>query len=168
MIRETRFIRRLVYSVSTMLRSGRRENNCMPVDLSLLACLSSPWLEKRIDRWFIDVQSDYERYVRRDDIHSRKRTNAVFSHISFLVHFTSMASTRKSRTAMDALNNDVGYISTYSQKLDEMLSKSRSSDAGKERHFSLCPSIDGGIRMEGITELCGNPGSGKSNLWFVQ
>jgi hypothetical protein len=27
--------------------------------------------------------------------------------------------------------------------------------------------IDGGIRMGVITELCGNPGSGKSNLWFV-
>jgi RAD51-like protein 2 len=26
--------------------------------------------------------------------------------------------------------------------------------------------IDGGIRMGVITELCGNPGSGKSNLWF--
>ncbi len=27
--------------------------------------------------------------------------------------------------------------------------------------------IDGGIRIGFVTELCGNPGSGKSNLWFV-
>jgi len=27
--------------------------------------------------------------------------------------------------------------------------------------------IDGGIRTGVVSELCGNPGSGKSNLWFV-
>ena len=27
--------------------------------------------------------------------------------------------------------------------------------------------LDGGVRTGVITELCGNPGSGKSNLWFV-
>ncbi|CAF1448021.1 unnamed protein product [Adineta steineri] len=55
-----------------------------------------------------------------------------------------MSLTRKSRTAMDIFKSNIGYISTYSKKFDEML--------------------DGGIRMGVITELCGNPGSGKSNL----
>jgi hypothetical protein len=32
-----------------------------------------------------------------------------------------MALTRKSRTAMDVLKSNIGYISTYSKKIDEML-----------------------------------------------
>ncbi|CAF0795465.1 unnamed protein product [Rotaria sordida] len=55
-----------------------------------------------------------------------------------------MALTRKSRTAMDVLKSNIEYISTYSKKIDDML--------------------NGGIRIGVITELCGNPGSGKSNL----
>ena len=34
-----------------------------------------------------------------------------------------MASGRKSRTAMDVLRSDLDHISTYSKKIDEMLSK---------------------------------------------
>jgi hypothetical protein len=34
-----------------------------------------------------------------------------------------MALTRKSRTAMDILKSDIGYISTYSKKIDEMLGR---------------------------------------------
>ncbi|UJR35927.1 hypothetical protein I4U23_028669 [Adineta vaga] len=55
-----------------------------------------------------------------------------------------MALTRKSRTAMDIFKSNIGCISTYSKKFDDML--------------------DGGIRLGVMTELCGNPGSGKSNL----
>ncbi|CAF0830540.1 unnamed protein product [Adineta ricciae] len=55
-----------------------------------------------------------------------------------------MALTRKNRTAMDIFKSNVGCISTYSKKIDDML--------------------DGGIRLGVMTELCGNPGSGKSNL----
>ncbi|CAF5135168.1 unnamed protein product, partial [Rotaria magnacalcarata] len=55
-----------------------------------------------------------------------------------------MAVVRRSRTAMDILKSDTGCISTYSKNIDDML--------------------NGGIRMGVVTELCGNPGSGKSNL----
>ena len=74
-----------------------------------------------------------------------------------------MSSVRKSRTAMDMYKSSTECISTYSKNLDEML--------GKKKNFSNIKInliwIDGGIRTGLITELCGNPGSGKSNLWFV-
>ncbi len=63
---------------------------------------------------------------------------------------------------MDVLKSNIGYISTYSKKIDEMLGKKNGFFMKIVQIF-----IDGGIRMGVITELCGNPGSGKSNLWFV-
>ncbi len=64
---------------------------------------------------------------------------------------------------MDMLKSNIDYISTYSKKFDDML--------GRKTCFSneiVWIFIDGGIPMGVITELCGNPGSGKSNLWFVE
>jgi len=36
-----------------------------------------------------------------------------------------MALPRKSRTAMDVFKSNIGYISTYSKKIDEMLGKKK-------------------------------------------
>ncbi len=76
-----------------------------------------------------------------------------------------MASVRKSRTAMDMLKCNDSYISTYSKKFDEMLGMKKNVFYSKQKIVLIL--IDGGIPMGVITELCGNPGSGKSNLWFV-
>lgn len=75
-----------------------------------------------------------------------------------------MALTRKSRTAMDIFKSNVGCISTYSKKIDDMLGRDTNYHCFV-LNYSL---IDGGIRLGVMTELCGNPGSGKSNLWFVR